>query len=69
MAPVAGAPPNTYVLIKINIDENGNVSPDIILSDNGMGPQVREAARSWKFAPPTAKGKPVKTTTAVKVAF
>ena len=69
MGPVAGAPPNTFVLIKINIDENGNVTPDIILSDNGVGPQVREASRAWKFKPPTVKGKSVTTSTAVKVTF
>jgi outer membrane biosynthesis protein TonB len=57
-------------LIKIDINEDGSVTPGPIFQDTaGMTPQVREAARSWKFPPPTAKGKPVKTSITAKVSF
>ncbi len=70
MAPVQGAPAGSIVLIKISIDENGNVTPNQILNDtNGLGPEVRKAASDWKFKPPKARGKPVATSTAVKVTF
>jgi serpin B len=70
MPPVPPAPPGSIVLIKIVVDENGNVTPDRILNDtSGAGQQVEQAARSWKFKPPTAKGEPVKTPIVVKVAF
>jgi serine/threonine-protein kinase len=65
-----GAASGSIVMIMIKIDENGNVTPDRVVSDtSGFGPQVTEAARSWKFNPPTAKGKPVNTSVTVKVTF
>ena len=70
MPPVQGAPPGSLVMIMIKIDENGGVTPDRVINDtSGFGPQVQEAARSWKFNPPTAKGKPVNTTLTVRVTF
>lgn len=70
MPPVQGAPTGSLVLIMIKIDENGSVSPQRVINDtSGFGPQVQEAARAWKFNPPTAKGKPVNTTLTVKVTF
>jgi serine/threonine-protein kinase len=70
MPPVQGAPPGSIVLIKIMIDENGNVTPNQIVNDtSGAGSDVEKAARAWKFKPPTAKGKPVKTSITVKVSF
>jgi TonB family protein len=70
MAPVQGAPPGSLVMMLIKIDENGSVTPDRVINDtSGFGPQVQEAARAWKFNPPTAKGKPVNTTLTVKVTF
>lgn len=68
--PVQGAPAGSLVLIKITVDENGSVTPNQILNDtSGAGPDVQKAAQNWKFKPPTAKGKPVKTSLAVKVVF
>jgi hypothetical protein len=70
MAPVQGAPAGSIVMIMIKIDENGSVIPDRVINDtSGFGPQVQEAARAWKFNPPTAKGKPVNTALTVKVTF
>ena len=70
MAPVQGAPAGSYVTVKINIDEEGNVTPDIVLLDaSGMGPAVLDAAKKWKFNPPMVKGKTVQTSVTVKVAF
>jgi TonB family protein len=70
MSPVKGAPSGSFSTVKINIDEEGNVSPDIVLFDpSGVGPSVMEAAKKWKFNPPTVKGTPVKTSVTVKVAF
>ena len=70
MAPVKGAPSGAFATVKINIDESGNVSPDIVLFDpSGVGPNVMDAAKKWKFNPPTAKGIPVKTSVTVKVTF
>ena len=70
MAPVRGVPAGSFVTLKINIDENGDVTPDIVMSDAiGMGPTVMEAAKKWKFNPPMVKGKTVKTSVAVKVTF
>jgi serine/threonine protein kinase len=70
MAPVKGAPSGSFATVKINIDEDGNVTPDIVLFDpGGVGPSVMEAAKKWKFNPPTVKGTPVKTSVAVKVTF
>jgi TonB family protein len=70
MSPERGAPSGSFVTVKINIDENGDVSPDMVLSDpSGMGPTVMDAAKKWKFNPPMVKGKPVKTSVTVKVTF
>ena len=70
MPPVRGAPSGSFVTVKINIDENGDVSPDHVLLDpSGVGPAVMDAAKKWKFNPPMVKGKTVKTSVAVKVTF
>jgi len=70
MSPVRGAPAGSFATVKINIDENGNVSPDIVLFDpSGMGPTIMDAAKRWKFNPPIVKGTPVKTSVTVKVTF
>lgn len=70
MAPVKGAPSGAFATVKINIDEDGNVAPDIVLFDpSGMGPSIMDAAKKWKFNPPTVKGLPVKTSVTVKVTF
>jgi TonB family protein len=71
MTAVAAAPAGASVVLKINIDPNGNVTPDRVLTDNnGLSPQVMEAAKGWKFNPPTVKGgKSVSTSISVKVAF
>ncbi|MDR3676051.1 MAG: TonB family protein [Acidobacteriota bacterium] len=70
MSPVQGAASGSFVTVKINIDENGNVSPDIVLYDpSGVGPAVMDAAKKWKFAPPMVKGTLVKTSVTVKVTF
>jgi len=61
MTPVKGALSGSFATVKINIDENGNVTPDIVLLDpGGVGPSVMEAAKKWKFNPPMVKGTPVK---------
>jgi serine/threonine-protein kinase len=65
-----GVPSGSIVTLKINIDENGNVSPDIVLLDqSGLGQAVMDASKNWKFAPPMVKGKTVQTSVAVKVTF
>jgi TonB family protein len=65
-----GAPSGSIVTLKINIDEDGSVSPDIVLLDQaGMGQAVMDAVKKWKFSPPMVKGKAVKTSVAVKVTF
>ena len=70
MSPVQGAASGSFVTVKINIDENGNVSPDIVLYDpSGVGPAVMDAAKKWKFVPPMVKGILVKTSVTVKVTF
>ena len=70
MAPVKGVPSGTIATVKINIDDQGSVSPDIVLLDpGGVGPSVMDAARKWKFNPPTVKGVAVKTSVTVKVTF
>jgi hypothetical protein len=56
--------------MKVIIDENGVVTPDVVLVDStGLSPPVKEAARSWRFAPPTAKGVPVRAIAVVKISF
>ncbi len=68
--PMKDAPPNSICVLKITVDENGNVTPNQVLTDNsGYGPDVQRAARSWKFKPPTAKGKPVQASISVRVTF
>ena len=70
MPPVANAPAGSFVTIKVNIDEQGNVTPDHIVQDaSGIGAGVLEAAKSWKFQPPRVRGKPVRTSILVKVQF
>lgn len=67
---ISGAPDGSVVILKINIDENGNVSPDHVINDtSGQGPAVLAASSHWKFQPPQARGKPVKTSVAVEVKF
>jgi TonB family protein len=70
MPPVANAPAGSFVTIKVNIDEQGNVTPDHIVQDaSGIGAEVLDAAKSWKFQPPRVRGKPVRTSILVKVQF
>jgi TonB family protein len=70
LPPVPGAPIGSFVTLKINIDETGAVSPDIVLLDpSGVSSAVMDAAKRWKFNPPTVRGKPVKTSITAKVAF
>jgi TonB family protein len=70
LSPVQGAPSGSIVTLIINIDENGNVSPDRVTFDqSGVSSTVMEAAKKWKFNPPMVKGKPVKTSVTVKVTF
>jgi hypothetical protein len=70
VAAIPGAPPGSAVTIIINIDETGKVTPGRILKDtSGYGQQVSDAARSWKFRPPTVKDKPIRTSVSVKVTF
>ncbi len=70
MAAIPGAAPGTTVMIMVNIGEDGSVSPGPVIKDSGgLGKQVADAARSWKFNPPTVKDKPVKTSVAVRVTF
>ncbi len=64
------APVGSMVLLKVEIEEDGTVIPGWVVQEtSGVSPQVKEAARSWRFQPPTAKGKPVRTATLVKVFF
>jgi hypothetical protein len=68
--PVAGSPPNAFVLFIIDIDPDGNVTPERKVSDDyGLGPQVMAAAKGWKFNIPMVKGQPVSTIIAVRVSF
>lgn len=70
LPPIAGAPAGSVVILKINIDESGNVTPDHVINDtSGQGPAVLAASAHWKFQPPEARGKPVKTSVAVEVKF
>ena len=70
MSPVGGAPSGSFVMLIIEIDERGEVSPDRVISDtSGVGPTVMDAAKKWKFNPPMVKGKPVQTSVTVKVTF
>jgi hypothetical protein len=67
---IPNAPPGAFVVLVINIDPNGDVAPaTIVADDHGLGLQVQEAAKGWKFTPPTARGKPVSTRITVKVTF
>lgn len=67
---IAGAPAGSVVILKINIDESGNVTPDHVINDtSGQGPAVLAASAHWKFQPPEARGKAVKTSVAVEVKF
>ena len=68
--PQPGVPSGSYVTVIIKIGEDGVVSPDrILLDQSGAGPAVMDAAKSWKFNPPTVKGKTVQTSVTVKVTF
>lgn len=68
--PISGAPPGSVAIMKINIDESGNVTPDHVINDtSGEGPALLQACKSWKFNPPTVRGKPVRTSVSVKVTF
>ncbi|MGH9344994.1 MAG: protein kinase domain-containing protein [Terriglobia bacterium] len=67
---ISGAPSGSVVILKVNIDESGNVTPDHVINDtSGQGPSVLAASSRWKFQPPEARGKPVKTSVAVEVKF
>ncbi len=68
--PMKDAPANSICVVKITVDENGDVTPNQVLQDtSGYGPDVQKAARSWKFNPPKAKGKPVQASVSVRVTF
>jgi serine/threonine-protein kinase len=68
--PVQGAAAGSIVLLRIMIDENGNVTATQIVQDtSGFGLEVQKATRGWKFKPLTTKGKPVNTSITVKVTF
>ncbi len=68
--PAMDVPAGATVVFIISIDPSGNVNPvRKTADDNGIGAQVMQAARSWKFAPPTVKGKPVMTSIQVKVTY
>lgn len=70
LPPVEGAPAGSVAIIKINIDEAGNVTPDHVINDtSGQGPALLDACKSWKFRPPTVRGKSVRTSVSVKVTF
>ncbi len=70
MPSIADAPPKAEVVVTVTIDTEGNVtSADTTGDDHGLTPQVVAAAKSWKFAPPKAKGMSVKTSVQVKVVF
>jgi hypothetical protein len=70
LAATLNAPAASSVMLMINIDENGKVTPGRILKDtSGIGAQVSEASKAWTFRPPTVKEKPVKTSVSVRVTF
>ena len=70
LPPLADAPAKAIVTFIITIDQNGNVTPTRKqLDDYGLGPQVMAHAKTWKFNPPTVKGKPVSSSIQVKVTF
>ncbi len=65
-----GAAPGSFVRIKVNIDEAGSVTPDLVVMDtSGVSQAVMDAVSGWKFSPPKVNGKPVRTTATVKVQF
>jgi len=68
--PQTGVPSGSFVTVIIKIGEDGGVTPDRILLDpSGAGPAVMDAAKAWKFNPPTVKGKTVQTSVSVKITF
>ncbi len=70
LPPIQGAPAGSLVIIKINIDPNGGVTPDIIVNDtSGVGAAVLSDASHWKFQPPRVRSKPVRTSVSVMVKF
>ncbi len=70
IAAIPGAAPGSIVMMTINIGEDGSVTPGPVIKDTGgLGKQVADASRSWKFNPPTVKEKSVKTSVAVRVTF
>jgi TonB family protein len=67
---IADTPAKAEVMLTVTIDTEGNVtSADTTVDDHGLTAQVIGAAKSWKFAPPKAKGKSVTTSVQVKVVF
>ncbi len=70
LAAIPGVAPGSTVMITVNIDEAGNVTPGrVINGPPALGKQVSDVVRSWKFNPPTVQDKPVKTSVAVRVTF
>ncbi len=68
--PSPDAPRQARVVFIITIEPNGNVTPERTVSDDhGQAPRVMEAAKMWKFRPPTVNGVPVSTMTQVSVVF
>jgi outer membrane biosynthesis protein TonB len=58
------------VVIAIHIDTSGDVTPaEVAFDENGLAPQVLEAAKAWKFHPPTLRGIPVGVSTQAIVVF
>jgi hypothetical protein len=70
MPPLPDAPAKAVVIFIITIDTSGNVTPTRkTVDDYGLGPQVMAHAKTWKFNPPTVKGKAVSSSIQVKVTF
>lgn len=68
--PSSNAPPMAVVVIAIHIDTSGDVTPaEVAFDENGLAPQVLEAAKAWKFHPPTLRGIPVGVSTQAIVVF
>jgi len=57
------------VRVLITIEQDGKVSGGRVLQDNGAGAAVIEAAKAWRFQPPTVNGKPVKTSVMAVIEF